>query len=141
VGCSCSSTGESVVKPLRHLTRQEGGVGVSLEVMLLLLQVVVPTMTLRLHSMRLEVAVVQQQVYLLCEFTPTDEFVLQQLLNRDGMNKHSQLSVSVSFTLRGTCLDPFPYMLPKVFIQSIGHASHVLQLAVSRNRSGAAKPR
>jgi hypothetical protein len=98
-------------------------------------------MTLRLHSLRLEVAVVQQQVYLLCEFTPTDEFVLQQLLNRDGMNKHSQLSVSISFTLRGTCLDPFPYMLPKVLIQSIGHASHVLQLAVSRNRSGAAKPR
>jgi hypothetical protein len=33
--------------------------------MLLLLQVIVPTMTLRLHSLRLEVAVVQQQLHLL----------------------------------------------------------------------------
>jgi hypothetical protein len=41
----------------------------------------------------------------------------------------SQLSVFVSFTLRVTCLDPFPYMLPKVFIQSIRHASLVLRLA------------
>jgi hypothetical protein len=64
-----------------------------------------------------------------CEFTPTDEFVLWQLLNRDGMNKFSQLSVSVSFTLRVTWLDQFPYMLPNVSIQSIGLASHVLRLA------------
>jgi hypothetical protein len=28
-GCSCDSTGGSVVKPLRHLTRQEGGLCVS----------------------------------------------------------------------------------------------------------------
>jgi hypothetical protein len=62
-------------------------------------------------------------------FTLTGEFVLRQLLNRDGMNKLSQLSVSVSFTLRVTCLDPFPYMLSKVSIQSIMHASHVLRLA------------
>jgi hypothetical protein len=55
--------------------------------------------------------------------------VLQQLLNYDGMNKLSQLNVSVSFTLRVTYLDPFPYMLPKVFIYLIGHASHVLRLA------------
>jgi hypothetical protein len=39
------------------------------------------------------------------------------------------LSVSVSFTLRVTCLDPFLYMLPKVSIQSIRHASLVLWLA------------
>jgi hypothetical protein len=32
-------------------------------------------------------------------FTSTDEFVLWQLLNRDGMNKLSQLSVSVSATI------------------------------------------
>jgi hypothetical protein len=63
------------------------------------------------------------------EFTPTGEFVLRQLLNRDGMNKLSQLSVCVSFTLWVTCLDPFPYMLPKVSIQSIRHASPVLRLA------------
>jgi hypothetical protein len=60
-----------------------------------------------------------------CGFTPTDEFVLRQLLNHDRINKLSQLSVSVSFTLRVTCLDLFPYMLPNVFIQSIGHVSHV----------------
>jgi hypothetical protein len=48
---------------------------------------------------------------------------------RDGMNKFSQLNVLVSFTLWVTCLDPFSYMLPKVSIQSIGHASQVLQLA------------
>jgi hypothetical protein len=62
-------------------------------------------------------------------FTPTGEFVLWQLLNRNGMNKLSQLSVSVSFTLRVTCLDPFSYMLPKVSIQLIGHASLVFRLA------------
>jgi hypothetical protein len=45
------------------------------------------------------------------------------------MNKLFQLSVSVNFTLWVTCLDPFPYMLPKLSIQSITHASHVLQLA------------
>jgi hypothetical protein len=60
-----------------------------------------------------------------CGFTLTDEFVLRQLLNHDIMNKLSQLSVSGSFTLRA-CL---PYMLPKVFVQSIGHVSLVLWLA------------
>jgi uncharacterized protein YggT (Ycf19 family) len=60
VGCSYSGTIESVVKPLRHLARQVGGLDVSLEAMLLLLQVVVPAMTLRFHSLRLEVAAVQQ---------------------------------------------------------------------------------
>jgi hypothetical protein len=78
---------------------QEGGFGVSLEAMLLLLQVIVPAMTLRLHNMRLEVAVVQQQLHLLCGFTPTCEFMLRQLLNRGRMNKFSQLSIYVSFTL------------------------------------------
>jgi hypothetical protein len=62
-------------------------------------------------------------------FTPTGKFVLRQLLNRDGMNKLSQLSISVSFTLRVACLDPFPYMLLKISIQSIGHASHVFRLS------------
>jgi hypothetical protein len=84
-------------------------------------------MTWWLHNLRLEVAAVQQQLPLLR--APTSEFMLRQLLNRDGMNKLSQLSVSVSFTLRVTCPDPFPYMLPKVSIQSIRHASHVLRLA------------
>jgi hypothetical protein len=98
-------------------------------------------MTLQLHSLMLEVAAVQQQLHLLCGFNPTSESVLWQLLNRGGMNNLFQLSVSVSFTLRVICLHPFPYMLSKVSIQSIRHASHVLRLAVSRNRSGAAKPR
>jgi hypothetical protein len=57
--------------------------------MLLLLQVIVPAMTLWLHNLRLEVAAVQQQLHLLCGFTPTDEFVLRQLLNHDGINKLS----------------------------------------------------
>jgi hypothetical protein len=64
-GCSCSGTGGSVVKPLRHLTRQVGGLVVSLEAMLLLLRVIVPAMTWWLHSLRLEVAAVQQQLHLL----------------------------------------------------------------------------
>jgi hypothetical protein len=37
----------------------------------------------------LEVANVQQQLHLLCGFTPIDEFVLRQLLNHDGMSKLS----------------------------------------------------
>jgi hypothetical protein len=65
MGCSCSSTSESVVKPLQHLVRQEGGLGVSVKAMLLLLQVIIPVMMLRLHSLMLEVAAVQQQLYLL----------------------------------------------------------------------------
>jgi hypothetical protein len=84
--------------------------------MLLLLQVIVSMMMLWVHSLRLEVDAIQQQLRLLCGFTPTGEFVLRQLLNRDGMNKLSQLSVSVSFTLQVTCMDPFPYILPKVSI-------------------------
>jgi hypothetical protein len=102
------------------------GIDVSLKAMLLLLHVVVPMMTLEPHSLRLEVAAVQRQLYLLCGFTFTDEFVLRQQLNRDGMNKLSQLSDFVSFALHVTCLNPFLYMLPKVSIQSIGHTSLVL---------------
>jgi hypothetical protein len=47
------------------MTRQVGGLSVSLKAMLLLLQVVVPAMMLRLYSLRLEVAAVQQQLHLL----------------------------------------------------------------------------
>jgi hypothetical protein len=57
--------------------------------MLLLLHVVVPARMMWPHSLRLEVAVVQQQLHLLYGFTPKDDIVLQQLLNRDGMNKLS----------------------------------------------------
>jgi hypothetical protein len=45
---------------LRHLARQEGGLGVSLDAGLLLLRAVVPAMTWWLCSLRLEVAAVQQ---------------------------------------------------------------------------------
>jgi hypothetical protein len=99
--------------------------------MLLLLQVIVPAMTLRLHRGSRWLLFSNSFTFttLPCGFTPTGEFVLRQLLNRGGMNKLSQLSVSVSFILRVTCLDPFSYMLHKVSIQSIEHASHVLRLA------------
>jgi hypothetical protein len=43
-------------------------------------------------------------VLLPCGFTPTDDFMLRRVLNRDGMNKLSQHSISVSFALRATCL-------------------------------------
>jgi hypothetical protein len=46
--------------------------------------------------------------------------MLRHLLNRDGMNKLSQLSVSVSFTLRVIYLDLFLYMLPKVLKVHLG---------------------
>jgi hypothetical protein len=64
-GLLLCGTGGSVVKPLRHLARQEGGLGVSLEARLLLLRVIVPVMMGRLHSLWLEVAAVQQQLHLL----------------------------------------------------------------------------
>jgi hypothetical protein len=106
--CSRSSVGGSVVKPLRHLARQEGRLLVVLGVpastpwwtfvpllpplvpptvskrlrgrlllaprrgdpvvraVFLLLQVVIPAMTLQSHSLRLEVAAVQLQFHFLC---------------------------------------------------------------------------
>jgi hypothetical protein len=63
--CSCSSTSGSFAKPLQYLTRQEGGLVFLLEAMVLLLQVIVPVMTLHLHSLRLDVTVIQQQFHLL----------------------------------------------------------------------------
>jgi hypothetical protein len=39
-----------------------------------------------------------------CGFTPTYDFVLWRVLNRDGMNKLSQQSISISFILWVTCL-------------------------------------
>jgi hypothetical protein len=39
------------------------------------------------------------------EFTSADDFVLRRVLNRDGVNKLSQLSIYVSFTLQATCLE------------------------------------
>jgi hypothetical protein len=45
---------------------ERGGLYVSLKVVFLLLQVVILVMMLQPHSLRLEVAVVQQQFHLLC---------------------------------------------------------------------------
>jgi hypothetical protein len=42
-------------------------------------------------------------VLLPCGFTPIDDFVLRYMLNRDGMNMLSQLSISISFFLQATC--------------------------------------
>jgi hypothetical protein len=64
-GCFGSSTGGSVTKLLQYLVCHEGGLGVSLKAVLLLLHVVVPAMTLRPHSLRLEVNAIQQQLHLL----------------------------------------------------------------------------
>jgi hypothetical protein len=74
-------------------------------------------------------------------FTPVDYFVLRRMLNRDGMNKLSQLSISVSLPFRWFVWDPFPYMLSKNFVQSIGRISTVLRSnIVSRNSFRTAKP-
>jgi hypothetical protein len=57
--------GENIIKQLRHFARQEEGLCVSLEVVSLLLQVIILAMTLRPHSLRLEVAAIQQLFHLL----------------------------------------------------------------------------
>jgi hypothetical protein len=76
-------------------------------------------MTLRPHSLRLEVAAIQQQFHILCasplRVYPTDDFVLQRVLNRDGVNKLSQLSISVSFTLWAISLKFVPVYVAQTF--------------------------
>jgi hypothetical protein len=64
-GLLLSGSGVSVAKPLQYLARKVGGLGVSLKAILLLLQVIILVMMWQLHSLRLEVAVVQQQLHLL----------------------------------------------------------------------------
>jgi hypothetical protein len=119
VGCSYSGSGGSVAKPLRHLVRQEGGLGVSQEAILLLLQVIIPAMTWQLHNLMLEVAAVQQQLHLL--LAPMRVHSHRRVhapaaVQPRRNEKLSKLSVSVSFTLQVTCLDLFLYMLPNVSI-------------------------
>jgi hypothetical protein len=48
-------------------------------------------------------------------FTPADGFVLRRVLNRDGMNKLSQLSNSVSFTVQATYLGYVPVHVAQGF--------------------------
>jgi hypothetical protein len=52
-------------------------------------------------------------VLLLFEFTPTYDFMLQHMLNRDEVNKPSQLSISVRFTLRVTYLRYVPIYIAR----------------------------
>jgi hypothetical protein len=67
--------------------------------------------------------------------------MLRRVLDHDNMNKFSQLSVSVSFTLWATCLGSVPIYVTQGF--------HIVNREcfpcspvsiVSRNRSGVAKP-
>jgi hypothetical protein len=113
--------------------------------MLLLLQVAVPTMTLRLHSLRFEVAVVQQQLHLLCapmrihshkrvralaaaqprrneQALPVER--LYKFYPSGDMSRSIPVDVTQDFhTVNRTCLPCSPVSI------------------VSRNRSGAVKPR
>jgi hypothetical protein len=76
-----------------------------------------------------------------CGFTPIGEFIFRQLLNRDGMNKLFQLSVSISFTHSSDMSGSVP-----VYVAQCFHTFNRACLPyspvsiVSRNRSGAAKP-
>jgi hypothetical protein len=72
---------------------------------------------------------------------PTNEFVLWQLLNHNGMSKLSQLSVSISFTLRVICLDPFSYVTQGFHTVNRACLTCSPVSIVSRNRSEVAKPR
>jgi hypothetical protein len=48
-------------------------------------------------------------------FTPANDFVLRRVLNRDRVNKLSQLSISVSFTLQVTCFGYVPVYVIQIF--------------------------
>jgi hypothetical protein len=75
-------------------------------------------------------------------FTPADDFMLQYVLNHDGMNKLTQLSISISFTLWATCFEYVPIYVLRASVQSIRYVSHVLRFSiVSKNRSRTAKSR
>jgi hypothetical protein len=48
-------------------------------------------------------------------FTPVDDFVLWRMLNHDGMNMLSQLSIFVGFTIRETYLRSAPIYVTQGF--------------------------
>jgi hypothetical protein len=54
-------------------------------------------------------------VLLPCGFTHADDFMLQRVLNHDGVNKLSQLGISVSFTLWTICLESVPVYVAQIF--------------------------
>jgi hypothetical protein len=107
-----------------------------------LLQVVIPAMTMQSHSLRLEVAAVQQQFHLR-RASPLRAYSRKRLraptCAQPRLNEQALTAEHLPFE---RVWDPFPYMLPKDFVQSIGRVSPVLRSSiVSRNKSGAAKPR
>jgi hypothetical protein len=55
-------------------------------------------------------------------FAPADDFVLRRMLNRDGMNMLSQLSISVSLDLQTTCLESVPVYVAQGF-RTVNQAS------------------
>jgi hypothetical protein len=74
-------------------------------------------------------------------FTPVGDSMLRRTLNRDGMNNLSQLSVSVSFIFRATCLGSVPVYVAQGFHTVNRECLPCSPVSiVSRNRSGAAKP-
>jgi hypothetical protein len=101
-------------------------------------------MTLQPHSLRLEVAVVQQQFNLFCAsscgFTLASDFVLRHVVNRNGVNKLSQLSIFISFTIQATCLGfVLVYVTQGFCTVNQTCLSYSLVSIVSRNRYGATK--
>jgi hypothetical protein len=75
-------------------------------------------------------------------FTPVGDSMLRRVLNRGGMNKLFQLSVSVSFTLRVICLRYVPVYVTLDFHTVNGECLPCSSISiVSKNRSGAAKSR
>jgi hypothetical protein len=143
-GCSCSGPGGSVIKPLRHLARQEGGLGVSLEARLLLLRVIVPVMMWWLHSLRLEVAVVQQQLHLLrAPMRVHSHRRVRTLAAAQPQRNEQALPVErlCKFYPSGDMSGSVPVYVAQgfhTFNQACLTCSPVS--IVSRNRSGAAKP-
>jgi hypothetical protein len=84
-----------------------------------LLQVIILMMMLWPYSLRLNGLLFSSSftfsVLLPCLFTPTDDIMLQRVLNHNGVNKLSQLSISVNFILWVTCLGSVPVYVVQTF--------------------------
>jgi hypothetical protein len=97
------------------------GLCVFFEVVLWLDQVIIPVMVLPPHYLRREVVAVQQRSHILHTtlhfygFIPTDDFMLRCVVNREGTNKLSQLSISISFTSRIICFGFVPVYVAQGF--------------------------
>jgi hypothetical protein len=145
VGCSDSSTCGSVAKPLWHLVCQVGWLGVSLEAVLLLLHIVVPMITLWPHSLRLKVAVVQQQLHLLCApmWVHSHSWVRAPAAAQPWRNEQA---LPVERLCKFYRLDDMSESVPIYITQGFYTVNQTclpcsLFSLVSRNRSGTAKPR